>query len=84
MAINGENAVVKGPEQNMTFPGFGAMLGWLPLWNTVILLTSSVTVHFAHSAIKNNNRKAFNNWLGFTVLLGFIFLVLQAWEYHHA
>lgn len=84
MAVNGENAVVKGPEQNMTFPGFAAMLGWLPLWNTVILLTSSVTVHFAHSAIKNNNRKAFNNWLGFTVLLGFIFLVLQAWEYHHA
>jgi cytochrome c oxidase subunit 3 len=41
-------------------------------------------VHFAHSAIKNDKRKAFNTWLGVTVLLGLIFLVLQAWEYHHA
>src|SRR5690606_34515687 len=84
MATNGDRATVLGPEQNMSFPGFAAMFGWLPLWNTIILLSSSVTVHFAHSAIKNNKRKAFNSWLGFTVLLGFIFLVLQAWEYHHA
>jgi cytochrome c oxidase subunit 3 len=84
MAANGDKAVVTGPEQNMSWPGWSSVLGWLPLWNTIILLSSSVTVHFAHSAIKNNNRKGFNAWLGFTVLLGIIFLVLQAWEYVHA
>lgn len=84
MVANGDKATVTGPDHNMSFPGWGAVLGWLPLWNTVILLTSSVTVHFAHSAIKNDQRKAFNILLGLTVLFGMIFLVLQVWEYHHA
>lgn len=84
MVANGERATVVGPDQNMSFPGFGAMFSWLPLWNTVILLSSSVTVHFAHSALKNHQRKAFNTWLGVTVLLGIIFLILQAEEYIHA
>ncbi|MGM8225100.1 cytochrome c oxidase subunit 3 [Cellvibrio sp. ARAG 10.3] len=84
MAVNGDKATVLGPQQNMSFPGLVAMFSWLPFWNTVILLSSSVTVHFAHSAIKNDKRQAFNAWLGLTVLLGIIFLVLQVWEYHHA
>jgi cytochrome c oxidase subunit 3 len=84
MAVNGDQATVKGPDQNMSFPGFSAMFSWLPLWNTIILLTSSVTVHFAHSAIKNNNRKGFNTWLGVTVVLGIVFLILQVEEYIHA
>lgn len=84
MAVNGEEALRKGPEQNMSWPGFSGLLGWLPFWNTVILLSSSVTVHFAHTAIKNDNRKQFNIMLGVTVLLGIIFLILQAEEYIHA
>lgn len=84
MAVNGDKATVHGPAENMSFPGLGAMFAWLPFWNTVILLSSSVTVHFAHSAIKSNHRKAFNNWLGLTVVLGIVFIILQAWEYHHA
>ncbi len=83
-AVHGDRAVVTGPEQNLSWPGWSSLLGWLPFWNTVVLLTSSVTVHFAHTAIKNNKRKAFNIWLGVTVALGMLFLVLQAWEYKHA
>src|SRR5690606_12464353 len=70
MAVNGDKAIVRGPAENMSFPGLAAMFAWLPFWNTVILLSSSVTVHIAHSAIKNNQRKAFNTWLGLTVVLG--------------
>ena len=84
MAVNGEAARVTGPEQNMSFSTAGSLWTWLPFWNTVVLLTSSVTVHFAHTALKNAKRSAFNFWLGLTVGLGFLFLGLQAWEYVHA
>ncbi|QQX80586.1 cytochrome c oxidase subunit 3 [Shewanella sp. KX20019] len=61
-------------------------MGWtgLPLYNTIILLTSSVTLHFAHVGLESNKRKALTAWLGFTILLGIGFLVLQAEEYIHA
>ncbi|UTA47908.1 cytochrome c oxidase subunit 3 [Simiduia sp. 21SJ11W-1] len=81
MAANGEAAKVLGPEQNMSVSTVDSVWSWLPLWNTIVLLTSSVTVHFAHSAIKKDNRKGFNLWLGITVALGIIFLILQAEEY---
>ena len=83
-AVNGDAARFIGPDQNMSFPGWGRVLHWLPLWNTIILLTSSVTVHIAHVALKDENRKKFITWLGITVALGFIFLVLQAEEYIEA
>ena len=54
------------------------------MWNTIILLTSSVTVHFAHTGLKNDKRGQFIGWLGLTVLLGCIFLVLQVEEYIEA
>ncbi len=73
-----------GPKEHMGFPGWAALFTWLPLWNTVVLLTSSWTVHVAHTAMKNNNRAKFNLWLGITVALGAGFLVLQYMEYHHA
>ncbi|MBB3169793.1 cytochrome c oxidase subunit 3 [Simiduia aestuariiviva] len=81
MAANGEAAKVLGPAQNMSGSTVENVWSWLPLWNTIVLMTSSVTVHFAHTAIKKDNRKGFNLWLGITVLLGFIFLGLQAEEY---
>lgn len=56
----------------------------LPLVNTIILLTSSVTLHFAHKAIGSDKRKQLTVFLLVTVLLGFIFLALQAQEYVHA
>ena len=56
----------------------------LPLINTVLLLSSSVTCHIAHVALEENNRKKLKLMLGLTVLLGAIFVVLQVQEYVHA
>ena len=56
----------------------------LPFINTVILVTSSVTVTFAHWALKKNRRLPLVGWLAITVAMGIIFLVLQVVEYMHA
>ena len=62
--------------------GMGA---WgLPFINTVILVTSSVTVTFAHWALKKNQRVALALWLLLTVVLGAAFLTFQVVEYMHA
>ena len=62
-----------------------AMAAWgLPFINTVILVTSSVTVTFAHWALKKNQRLPLQIWLAITVGLGATFLTLQAVEYVHA
>lgn len=84
MAANGDAAKVLGPRENMGFPGWDAISSWLPLWNTVVLLTSSVTVHIAHGALKEDKRGKFNFWLGLTVVLGMLFVFLQIEEYIHA
>jgi cytochrome c oxidase subunit 3 len=56
----------------------------LPLYNTIILLTSSVTLQFAHTALEQNKRGQLKLMLLLTVLLGATFLVLQGYEYVHA
>lgn len=57
---------------------------FLPFWNTIILLTSSVTVHFAHTALKAQQRQRLIQWLSLTVGLGVLFLCLQVMEYMEA
>ena len=61
-------------------------MGWqgLPLINTLILLASSVTLHFAHVAMENNKRTPLKVCLGATILLGVCFLGLQVEEYIYA
>lgn len=56
----------------------------LPLINTILLVTSSITLTFAHHAIKENNKVKALNWMWPTLILGATFLGLQAMEYHHA
>lgn len=56
----------------------------IPALNTAILLTSGVTVTFAHWALKKGNRQALILWLAATVLLGITFVGFQAYEYSHA
>ncbi|ARD20541.1 MULTISPECIES: cytochrome c oxidase subunit 3 [Shewanella] len=56
----------------------------LPLYNTLILLASSVTLHFAHVSLEKSKRGALKVWLGLTILLGIGFLFLQVEEYIHA
>lgn len=56
----------------------------VPAINTLILLSSGVTVTFAHWALKKNHRAGLCWWLFATVVLGATFVGLQASEYIHA
>jgi cytochrome c oxidase subunit III len=49
--------------------------------NTVILLTSSFTMHWALQAIKRGNRAGLQAGLVLTLALGLVFLLTQAREY---
>ena len=81
---NPNPAVFPNPHESMAAPAVRAWVEYLPFWNTVILLSSSFTVHFAHTAVKNGKRGALQFWLLVTVLMGALFLTLQGYEYHHA
>jgi len=54
----------------------------LPIFGTVCLLSSSITVHFAVSSLEKNATRACTAWLAGTVLLGGLFLVDTAREWH--
>ena len=56
----------------------------LPFLNTLILLTSGVTVTWAHHALIENNRQHMLQGLALTILLGMTFTGIQAFEYSHA
>lgn len=61
------------------------MSAWgLPAINTAILLTSGLTITWAHWGLKVNQQKHLILGLAFTILLGAVFLVCQAFEYHEA
>jgi cytochrome c oxidase subunit III len=64
---------------------FSPMAAWgIPAINTLLLLSSGVTVTIAHYALKENNRGLLNLFLFFTIALGALFLALQVYEYGHA
>ena len=64
---------------------FTPMGAWgLPAMNTMILLTSGVTVTWAHWGLKENDQKKLVRGLAATVVLGLLFIGLQAYEYRHA
>jgi len=78
---------------DMTLDGaesrFTAIKEIIPAWgvpavNTAILLSSGATVTFAHWSLIRDNRAGLCWWLAATVLLGFLFVYLQAGEYYHA
>ncbi|HEV7632275.1 MAG TPA: cytochrome c oxidase subunit 3 [Steroidobacteraceae bacterium] len=62
-----------------TIPAFG-----LPALNTAILLTSGVTITIAHHALRAGKRNVLVIFQALTFLLGFLFVYLQATEYHEA
>ncbi|PLW70859.1 cytochrome c oxidase subunit 3 [Pseudohalioglobus lutimaris] len=78
------NGSFTSAETTMAFSEAAAWYKWLPLWNTIILLTSSFTCHVAHMGILDGNKKKFNLWLAITVALGVIFLFVQFYEYYEA
>ena len=75
--IMANNGTFTSAHKSMAFSEASAWYLWLPLLNTIILLTSSGTVHIAHEGLLSGNRKRFNTWLVITVLLGIIFISLQ-------
>jgi len=55
----------------------------IPALNTALLLASSVTVTIAHHALRAGHRGAVNLWLFISIVLGFVFLGFQVYEYIH-
>jgi len=71
-------------------PGFTKLVyepmgAWpLPTINTLLLLTSGVTITIAHHALKANQRLKLVLFMWAAVSLGTLFLCFQAYEYVHA
>jgi cytochrome c oxidase subunit 3 len=55
----------------------------LPVWSTICLLSSSITVGMAERALKGNQTRKFKVWTAVTILLGLEFLHQTALEWHH-
>jgi cytochrome c oxidase subunit I len=62
-----------GADLDVTFPAV----------NTMVLVLSGVTAHFAQVAYRRGRRQSFFTYLVLTVLLGSFFLGGQVWEYGH-
>lgn len=70
-------AHIGGPFE--TIPAFD-----IPLVNTLLLLTSGITITLAHHALRKNQRTPLVWWLIATVALGATFMYFQVYEYIHA
>lgn len=77
--------LLKNPNPTL-FPGPKESMGaWgIPALNTLLLLSSGVTITIAHWALKKNNRPLLILGLLLTVVLGFTFEGFQIYEYHDA
>lgn len=75
--INPDPELFVGPKEAMGWKG-------IPLINTILLLTSGVTITWAHHALRKAHRIQLIIGLFLTVALGATFLGYQAYEYYHA
>jgi cytochrome c oxidase subunit 3 len=62
--------------------GLPPLTSSLVLANTALLIASSFTLHWAHVAIRNENRRNFVLGLAVTLLLGLVFIGGQVLEYY--
>lgn len=77
LLTNPNPTVFPGPKE--VIPALG-----IPALNTLILLSSALTVTVAHWGLKKNNRVILNCFLITTIIFGILFLSLQAYEYHES
>ncbi|MDQ1831362.1 cytochrome c oxidase subunit 3 [Massilia scottii] len=56
----------------------------IPTINTALLLLSGVTLTISHHALRAGHRAKTAFWLAATIVLGFVFMGFQAYEYMHA
>nr|QFK69118.1 cytochrome c oxidase subunit III [Phymatostetha sp. D9] len=56
----------------------------IPLLNTMILLSSGITITWAHHSLLENNYNQSNQSLLITMILGIYFSILQGYEYYEA
>jgi cytochrome c oxidase subunit 3 len=54
---------------------------WLPFIATIILIISSVTIQIAVFSIRRGNRSGLIQWTFVSMVLGIVFLVMQAYDY---
>ena len=74
--------MLSNPDNKLFPPPSAVIDAWhLPLINTILLVTSSFTLTFAHHALKKNKRGALKAWLAVTLVLAVAFLALQVEEY---
>jgi cytochrome c oxidase subunit III len=52
-------------------------------FNTIVLITSSITMVMAWASLMRNRFATFRMYMGATILLGFVFLMVKYFEYSH-
>ena len=55
----------------------------LPIWATICLLSSSLTIHFAVRSLQSGRGRSFAWWWLLTILLGAVFLAGTGLEWRH-
>lgn len=55
----------------------------LPLIMTVVLVSSSVTIHIGEEKLEHGDNSGFNTWLMITIVLGAVFLGMTLYEWNH-
>nr|YP_010272307.1 cytochrome c oxidase subunit III [Spastonyx nemognathoides]UKE80217.1 cytochrome c oxidase subunit III [Spastonyx nemognathoides] len=81
------NSLAPAIEMGMMWPPKGILTFnpiQIPLLNTLILLTSGLTVTWAHHGLMENNYKQALQGLVITVILGIYFSILQGYEYYES
>jgi cytochrome c oxidase subunit III len=68
------------PEGGLTSDLVSVPLGTL---NTLVLITSSITIVLSWASCKMRNLKMFKVWMGITILLACAFLVVKYFEWMH-
>ena len=55
----------------------------VPIFFTICLLSSSITIHLAVKSLRGGNIRSFSLWWLLTIVLGALFLAGTAQEWHH-